>query len=78
MSHPVRTSLGSLLIAALLVALTGSWSSASTVTGITLPLLQAYNMGFVVNDVSGHPADEEALVARVRHLLDRSFLAPAT
>lgn len=40
--------------------------------------IQAYNMGFVVNDVSGHPADEGSLAALVMQVLERSFLAAET
>lgn len=35
--------------------------------------IQAYSMGFVVNDVSGYPADEEAVVALLMRVLERAF-----
>ena len=37
--------------------------------------IQAYSMGFVVNDVSGHPADEDAVVELLMHVLERAFFA---
>ena len=36
--------------------------------------IQAYSMGLVVNDASGHPADQETLVALVVQVIERSFL----
>jgi len=36
-------------------------------------LIQAYNMGFVVNDVSGNPADDAAVVDVIMRMLDRTF-----
>lgn len=35
---------------------------------------QAYSLGMVLNDVSGHPATEDALVTVVMQVLERSFL----
>lgn len=37
--------------------------------------IQAYSMGFVVNDVSGHPADEDAVVELLMLVLERAFFA---
>lgn len=36
-------------------------------------LVQAYTMGFVVNDVSGNPSSDEAVVDMIMRMLDRTF-----
>jgi len=37
--------------------------------------VQAYSLGFVVNDVSGNPAADEEIVALILRVLERSFFA---
>lgn len=36
-------------------------------------LIQSYSMGFVINDVSGNPADDETVVDIIMRMLDRTF-----